>query len=107
MNLHKLIRLRDVTTWLWLLLPVVVVAPSGLTRLGLQMDYGIYFILVYFYVCWGFAFKLQRAKCPQCEEYMFRRGKMKFALQKFIFRRCGHCGYKLTREAGGDRGARC
>lgn len=98
MSKEKLVRLRDVTTCLWLLLPVVVISPYLLDRLGLKTDNAIYFILLYFYVCCGFAFWRQRAKCPQCNEYMFRRGKMQYALQKFIFRRCGHCGYKLTKE---------
>lgn len=82
---------------------MVVVAPYFLSQLGLPTDNAIFLILLYFYVCCGFSVWLQRARCPQCHEYMFRRGKMKFALQKFIFRRCGHCGYRLTKEVA--RGA--
>lgn len=99
MNLRRLVRLRDVTTWLWVLLPVVFVAPAGLASLGFRSDYTGLFIVLYMFTCFGFAFVLQRARCPQCHEYMFRRGKMQYALQMFMFRRCGHCGYRLTSEA--------
>lgn len=100
MTINRLIAPRTVTTWLWLLAPAIFLAPSSLNQLGLNGDSAAYFILPYLFTCYGLAFWLQRARHPQCDEYMFRRGKMKFALQKFFFRRCGHCGYKPTPEAG-------
>ena len=90
-------RIRTITLLVWLLFPVYILAiPKMIVVTGLQ-DWGGIFFLSYLVLCFATAYRLQKSKCPACDGYMFREGKMKYALQKFLFRQCGQCGYRLSR----------
>lgn len=99
MSEQRLIRIRNITVALWLLLPVfIVTTPYVLEAIGVGTDNTMYFVLMYGILCCAFGYALQRVKCPKCNQYMFRDGKLKYALQKFMFRRCGYCGCKLGKN---------
>lgn len=96
MNAKDIIRIRNITFLVWLLFPVFFLSiPKIIEVTGLK-DWAGVFLILYMIVCCVTAYKLQKTKCPECNKYMFRNGKIKYALQKFLFRQCGQCGYKLN-----------
>lgn len=95
MKEERIVKIRTITLSLWLCFPVFVLATPIIEAVFGLKDWRGVFILIYMSLCGGFAYALQKAKCPNCKNYMFREGKRKHALQKFLFRQCGQCGYKL------------
>jgi hypothetical protein len=95
MNAKSIIRIRNITLLLWLLFPVFLISIPKLIEVTGLKDWSGVFLLVYMILCCVFAYKLQKSICPDCNKYMFRGGKMKYAIQKFLFRQCGQCGFKL------------
>lgn len=95
MNSKSIIRNRNITLIVWLFFPVYIfLIPKIIDATGLKDWQGI-FLVLYMTICGLTGYKLQKSKCPECKKYMFREGKMKYSLQKFLFRQCGQCGYKL------------
>ena len=90
-------KFRNITLFLWVFFPVFVIATPMLEKILGLYDWRGVFILIYMILCAGFGYKLQKTICPDCGKYMFRKGKGKYALKKFLFKQCGQCGYELGR----------
>ena len=98
MNEESKVKIRNITVFLWLFFPVFILITPIIEKIFGLYDWRGVFILLYMFLCCGFAYKLQRSKCPNCKKYMFRKWKKKHALQKFLFRQCGQCGYELGKK---------
>ena len=95
MSVKNIIRNRNITLLVWLLFPVFIFSiPIIIEVTGLKNWQGV-FLIMYMILCGGTAYKLQKSICPDCNKYMFRKGEIKYALEKFLFRQCGQCGFKL------------
>ena len=97
MSVISIIRLRNFTLFVWLFAPVfIMLIPIIINITGLD-DWGGFFLIMYMTICFVFGYKLEKSVCPNCNKYMFRGGQLKYALHKFLFKRCGQCGFELKK----------
>ncbi len=99
MNIKRIKIFRNITLCLWLFVPFSIFLIPIINKVTGSNEWGGMFLVFYMVVCCGCAYKLQKYKCPSCNEYMFRGGKLKYAFQNFLFRKCGHCGFGLKDES--------
>jgi hypothetical protein len=102
MSVYSIIRIRNITIFVWTLMAVFIgvlfFTPESFTKMINIEAWGGTFFILNLILCYGFAYKLDKTKCPDCNEYMFRGGKFKYSIEKFLYRQCGQCGFKLKKE---------